>query len=377
MSVIQSLRVLLEADTSRLTKGLAQAKDSVARTAAAIGAVSFGFGAIVKGALNSADALQKMSLSTGVSVEALSALEHAASLSGTSIGTVERGIINLQKNIGMAAIGTKMQADAIATLGLNLDHLRKMRPEQQFAAVADALNKVTDNTIRAQIGNVLLGRGYRELGPLIRSGSRGMQEAADEALRMGAILSTDGANGAAAANDAIQRMETAMKGVWRVLATQLGPHIATFVNTLAEKLPAAIAITTDALSRLGAGLGTTFAGVESVGKMASSPARGMARAMSRASEGDFSGAWDAVKSGYSEMVEEGRRAINAFGALADEAERAGGEAGRLIESPSSDKLDFRGTEKAAQETATAAKRTNEELRGLRGDLRRINLSVAQ
>lgn len=278
MTTIASLRVALEADSSKLRKGLDKAKQSVARLAGATLAAGAGIGALVSKGLNSADALQKLSLRTGASVEALSVLEHAGALADVSLSGLERGFVNMNRAIGEANDGTAAQADAFKALGIPLEQLSRLKPEQQFGLIADALNRVESESERARLGNDIFGGQYRKLLPLLKGGSEGLRQAAEEASKLGVVLSTEAANGAAEANDAMARLQSSFTGITRTLSVQVAPDIANFFEALAEKLPAIIA-----------SIKAAFVGVGSV-------IGGVAAAIGAFFSGEFSQAADIVSS---------------------------------------------------------------------------------
>lgn len=267
MTTIASLRVGLEADATKLKKGLEGAKDSVKRFGVASLAVGGGLGVIVQKGLDSADALQKMSIRTGVGVEALSALEHAASLSAVEMPSLEKGLVSMNRAIGEALDGTQAQAEAFEGLGINIQALAKLKPEQQFGVIADQLNKVQNEAIKARLGSDIFGGGFRKLGPLLAIGSAGMAEAADEAERLGVLLSQADAEGAARANDAMQRLKNTISGVARTMSIELAPGIAEFLENFGKKIPAILASVKAAFLGVGsviggvaAALGAAFSG---------------------------------------------------------------------------------------------------------------------
>ena len=69
------------------------------------GLVTAAFGAIVMKTAAVGDQFDKMSLRTGVAVEELSALAYAADISGTDIGTLEKGLKGLTKTMDDASRG--------------------------------------------------------------------------------------------------------------------------------------------------------------------------------------------------------------------------------------------------------------------------------
>lgn len=257
MTTIASLRVLLEADTSKFRSAMNAATDGVKRFALAGAAVATAGAGLVKAGLDSADELQKLSARTGVSVEALSALRHAANLSDVSVQQLERGFGQLNKSIGEAEQGTAAQAEAFEALNIDLSTLKKLKPEQQFALIADRLNGLKDEAKAAAVGNDIFGGSYRKLLPLIKSGSAGMQQAADDASKLGLILSTDQANAAAKANDSLATLQATISALSQAFAAELAPGISSALQALTQNLPGIIA----SIKAAFAGVGTAIGGV--------------------------------------------------------------------------------------------------------------------
>ena len=241
-TTVAALRVSLSADTTKLRKGLAAARVQMAKLGAAVAGVAASFAAIVNSGLSGADAIAKLADRTGASVESLSALEYQARLSDASLSDLEDAFNDLNRNIDEARNSTSNQARALARLGLDYRRLQQLRPEQQFAVISDALNKVTRESARAKLGNDLFGGSYRRLLPLIKGGSEGMKRAAQEAGNLGLILDKDAAEGAVKANDSIASLKASFTGLARGLAVSIAPEITKVVEWFSEVIPKAIAI---------------------------------------------------------------------------------------------------------------------------------------
>lgn len=255
MATIASLRVLLEADTSKFREGMRNATDSIKRLGIATTAVAGGFAAIVQRSLDSADELQKLSLRTGASVEALSALRHAASLADTDIQALERGFVNMNRALAEAEDGTKSQKEAFAALNIDIAQFKQLRPEQQFALLSDRLNGLGDEARAAAVGNDIFGGSYRKLLPLLKGGSAGMREAQDEARRLGLILTQEQADGAAKANDAMQTLTNTIGALGQAFAVELAPAISDALEGITKNLPGIIASIKAAFSGVGTAIG--------------------------------------------------------------------------------------------------------------------------
>src|SRR5690606_31984009 len=95
--------VELFVDDSKMQGTLQRTRKSMQKWGAAIGVIGAGLvGTFLKAAdsfAKAGDRLDKMSKRTGVSVEALSALDFAASQSGTSLEAVEKAVRGMSRNL--------------------------------------------------------------------------------------------------------------------------------------------------------------------------------------------------------------------------------------------------------------------------------------
>jgi len=178
------------------------------------------------------DQLNKMAARTGVAVEALSALKFAAEQSGSSIEELETGIKRMQRAIADAQNGSKSAADALARVGLSVDDLIGLSPEEQFVAIADALSNVADATTRAALAQQLFGRSGTMLLPLINGGAAGIRALTDEAEELGIVMSTEAAQAAADFTDAWNRGKQSVLGLSREIAAAVIPSFTALVETV-------------------------------------------------------------------------------------------------------------------------------------------------
>lgn len=165
------------------------------------------------------DALDKMSARTGLSVEALSEIGYAADASGTSLDDVESAIRKMQKTVGDSANGSKQATQALADLGLTAAQLQRLQPEDQFSAIAQRLNQITDPALRAAATMRVFGKSGTSLFPLLGD----LQELRAEARALGFVMSTEDAKAAADLNDAFGRVKTATQTVTNAIGAALVP----------------------------------------------------------------------------------------------------------------------------------------------------------
>ena len=166
---------------------------------------------------------------TGISVEALSELAFAADQSGADLATLEAGVRKMQRTLLDAADGSQTAQDALAILGLTVQELAKLSPEQQFKLLADRLSQIQDPTLKAALAMELFGKSGTTLLPLMQNGARGMEELQEQARSLGLTISGEDARAAEVFSDALDAL-------WKVLKRgifTIGSAIAPMLTDLA------------------------------------------------------------------------------------------------------------------------------------------------
>jgi hypothetical protein len=160
---------------------------------------------------------------------AFSALAFAAEQSDVETGRLEGGLRKMQKTLAAAATGSTSAKDSLAALGLRVEDLMGLRPEQQFAAIAERISRIGDPALRAAAAMKIFGRGGAELIPLMEGGAAGIAALTAEAARLGLVISTEDAEAAAG-------FEQTLKRLWAVLkkaAFDIGSAVAPVLQGLA------------------------------------------------------------------------------------------------------------------------------------------------
>ncbi len=225
----------------RIAKGLQKAEQRLKAFGEGLRSIGVKFGALgsaaltflggtVKAFTDMGDSLDEMSARTGVSVETLSELGYAAELAGADLEALEAGLRKMQRTIGDAATGSESAVEALSRLGLTVEDILKLNPEQQFKLIADRLSKITDPTLRAALAMEVFGKTGTRLLPLIQDGAKGLEEYQRQARALGLTVSTETAKDAALLDDTL-------RSLWRVLkqsAFTIGAALAATIQELAE-----------------------------------------------------------------------------------------------------------------------------------------------
>jgi hypothetical protein len=138
------------------------------RAGAAIGAMALALGGVLmaKGLKMAADLggkLSDLAAQTGIASGALMVLERAFANNGIEASKVGATINKMQKAIVDATTRGGAMADTFAGLGLELDELGRMSPEDQFLAIQKAVAGITDPTKRAAVAMQIFGKSGGEL----------------------------------------------------------------------------------------------------------------------------------------------------------------------------------------------------------------------
>jgi hypothetical protein len=118
--------------------------------------------AIVEDAGHIAD----LSAKVGISAEAVQRFGFAASQTGASMDTITGAIGKMNVNL---AGGDKSTVTALDQIGLSFKDVRAMKPEDAFAAIAQAIQQIPDPMLQAEAATKLFGKTGMELLPAINA----------------------------------------------------------------------------------------------------------------------------------------------------------------------------------------------------------------
>lgn len=169
-------------------------------------------------------------------------LAFAATKAGSGPQALAGSMRDLDKAITEARKGTGPAAEAFRALGINATALVDLNVEQRFGVIADALAGVTDSSKRTAIAMAVLGGGGADLLPMLEDGASGLQEAGDQAERLGAVLSDEAIAAAAQFDDQIEALKAQLGGMARELGIELIPLVQDAIKHWEDWAKAAVAL---------------------------------------------------------------------------------------------------------------------------------------
>lgn len=195
------------------------------KLAAGGGAMLTPFAVSTKVFLKAGDQLDKMAKRTGFTVESLSELGFAAEQTGSDITTLEKGVRRMQQTVNDAGRGLSTATDALDAIGLSVDSLVGLSPEEQFKLIADSISRIEDPSERAAIALQIFGRAGAMLIPLLSGGSKGMEELQQQARDLGLTISTETAGDAAELTDELNILRRVLRAGAIVIGSAVAPAI--------------------------------------------------------------------------------------------------------------------------------------------------------
>lgn len=193
-----------------------------------------GIGAIITSAVGKVgelaefgDAIDKNSQKMGISAQAYQEWDAVLQHSGTSMDSMKSTF----KTLSNAAQDGNESFEA---LGISLEDAASMSTEDLFGAVISGLQNMEEGTERAAIANDLLGRGSVELGALLNTSAEDTQAMRDRVHELGGVMSDEAVKAAAAYQDSLQDMKTAISGISRGVLAEFLPSITGIMNGVQE-----------------------------------------------------------------------------------------------------------------------------------------------
>lgn len=233
----QGVTVDFNANTAKFTEGVDKSirsldkfKSEAAAAGKALGAafaaVTAATAYLVKQSIDSADAMSKMSQSTGIAIDKLSGLAYAGKLSGVEVEALGAAMVKLTKGMADASVGTGEALRGYEALGIkvkdasgNLKNADVVLGEvaTKFAGMKDGANKTA-------LAVAIFGKSGAAMVPMLNEGAAGLAEMHKEAERLGVILDKETGQAAVRFNDNLTALKTSASALGFSLAKDLlGP----------------------------------------------------------------------------------------------------------------------------------------------------------
>lgn len=236
---------------SKLVKGLSSASKKLQAFGASVqgmglklvaagGAVIAPLLAAVQQFATMGDQINKASGRTGVAVETLSELAYAADQSGANLETLEGGLRRMQTTVLDAARGSAMAQESLAMLGITVEQLADLSPDQQFKLLADRLDRIEDPTLKAALAMKVFGKSGTQLLPLMAGGAKAIEALQQRARELGLTISQEDADAATLFGDTLDDLWKSVKAGVFAIGSALAPMLTELIAQAIKFVVAAV-----------------------------------------------------------------------------------------------------------------------------------------
>jgi lambda family phage tail tape measure protein len=123
--------------------------------------IGISFGALIAGAMRSADELTDLSAATGISIASLKGFGEALRASGGDAKNTEKNIMTLYAAIESAADGSEKSQQAFQRVGVSLQDLQNLSEADILNKTIKGLSEMAAGSERSRLATILLGRSFR------------------------------------------------------------------------------------------------------------------------------------------------------------------------------------------------------------------------
>ena len=247
--------------------GLATAAVAAVAAIAAAGAGIVAFGV---SSMKPAAELIHLSERLGTSVDGLKELHYVATLSGSSVETMDMAIGKLSVNLGKAQHGSTPAAVALEQIGLSAKQLAAMDPAAAMELIIANFDKFPTAADQAAAAMELFGKGGIGMLGTLKLGKEGLAKLTAETAGMKGAL--DGIKGQQIleANASMEKLSMAWSGMGTLIAVQIAPAVTSVMTLMSSWLKSActsgtilngiLTLCTGAIKGLVSGIGAAMTG---------------------------------------------------------------------------------------------------------------------
>ena len=147
----------------------AAASKAIRGVAAGLGLAVAGGGllSLARNAISTGTALRETAVAAGTTVETLQDLRFVAESDGVAMQQLDRALIQLNRSVGEALMGTTTYVDALSEIGLTARELNELSLEERFLAIANGIRELGDRARQTSVAQALFSRAGVELLPVL------------------------------------------------------------------------------------------------------------------------------------------------------------------------------------------------------------------
>lgn len=223
---------------SKLKSGIGTAAKVGGAAVAAVGkatvAVTKSMASAISETAAYGDTVEKMSQKLGLSSKAYQEWDYILKISGSDISSMSTGLKTLTNKFDEAKGGSDTAVETFKRLGLSMNDIKDLSREELFEKAIYAFQDMEDSAERAALANDLFGRSGQELAPLFNTSAEETKKLIKQVNELGGVMSNDSVKAAAAYEDSLTGMQTALSGLKHNVMSEFMPSITTVMDGISE-----------------------------------------------------------------------------------------------------------------------------------------------
>ena len=224
-----------------ITKPFAAITKSMLKLGVVAGGVALaGVIALTRSIVNQADHVAKLSKRLGISTDALQQFRFVADRAGIGFGQFTISLQRMSRRLGeFAAMGRGEAGPALKALALDAKALSQLPIEEQFLAIGEALNQVTNDSVRLSLAFKFFDSEGVAVLQALEQGTDKLRKQMARAKKLGAFMSPQQVKAAERFKDSILDVRDAIRGMLtQILSSDALNKMAKQLEKVAERIEA-------------------------------------------------------------------------------------------------------------------------------------------
>lgn len=211
-----------------------------------------------KTTLEGSETLTRLSKQTGLTTGLIQGFGRAARETGIDQETANNALAKFTVNVGKAGVGSKQSSAALSDLGISVRDFSRLKPDEQFALVAQKLAAIQDPARRARDEVALFSRAGVQLDQaLVKVGTEGIDPFIKHLQTLGVFLDVETLASIKHSAETFKELNDTVKGV----ATQFLIGFTPALQTAADELVKATTSGSNGFKDLGKVIGVVLKAV--------------------------------------------------------------------------------------------------------------------
>lgn len=192
-----------------------------------------GLVAYTKGIVDAQDKLGDLAKSTAIAASQLAALAYAGTTAGASMEGLAKGIGSLNLKVAEALSGNREMQELFKNLGLSMEDLRRLSPDELFLRLADRFKEAGESATTSAYAQKVFGKSYAELLPFLDEGADKIRKNAEYHKQYSGITE-ESIKKSDAFNDELKKLSLLTGAFGRSIVNELLDPMKQFTEKLVE-----------------------------------------------------------------------------------------------------------------------------------------------